>query len=223
MNPEYLTRQLDILPMDNLNKKVIVIGAGAIGSFVVLTLAKMGFSNILVYDNDDVDKVNINCQFYPIADVGLPKVESLKKMVELFTGTIIKVKKERFDGNHFLKGDIVISAVDCMKARKDIFENAVSDWFIDSRMAAEYFTMFTVNNAKHDQIQSYKGTLYSNEEAVQERCTAKSTMYTVNMIAGFIGKAVKDIALGDTPIESLTFNVEKNSAVWFADGHKLTM
>ena len=222
MKAEYLTRQLDILPMEKLDAKITIIGAGAIGSFTTLTLAKMGFKNITVWDYDEVDDVNINCQFYPITAIGLSKVESLKAMVEVFTGTIIKTKKAKYEGE-LLRGDIVISAVDSMAVRQNIFDNCTSDWLIDPRMAAEYMAMYVTDLSKPVQIQAYKKSLHDDASAVQERCTAKSTMYTVGTIAGFIGKAVKDIVTDHPPIESLDFNIENNSAIWFSDGKKLTM
>ena len=45
-------RQLDLCPPDKLKFPITVIGAGAIGSAAVVTLAKMGCSNITVYDED---------------------------------------------------------------------------------------------------------------------------------------------------------------------------
>ena len=47
-------RQLDLCPPDKLTFPITVIGAGAIGSATVVTLAKMGWSNITVYDEDDL-------------------------------------------------------------------------------------------------------------------------------------------------------------------------
>ena len=46
-------RQLDLCPPDKLKFAITVIGAGAIGSATVVTLAKMGCSNIIVYDGDN--------------------------------------------------------------------------------------------------------------------------------------------------------------------------
>ncbi len=223
MKTEYLQRQLDILSGDALNRKIVIVGAGAIGSFTALTLAKMGFENITVWDDDEVDEVNLNCQFYPIESIGKPKVMALTETVQAFTGVDIRWIKERFTDDNLLRSDIVISAVDSMEARKTIFEHTTSGWFIDARMAAEYFSMFTVNLNDANAVKNYHASLYTDEEAIQERCTAKSTMYTVNMIAGFIGKAVKDIATDKRPISKLDFNVEENGAVWFTDGTKGTM
>lgn len=44
--------------------------------------------------------------------------------------------------------------------------------------------------------QSYEKALYDDADAVPERCTAKSTMYTVGMISGLVAKTVKDLVTG---------------------------
>lgn len=226
MNTLYLTRQLDILPEEVLGKKITIIGAGAIGSFVTLSLAKMGFSNITVYDADDVSSENMNCQFYPINDIGQSKVDSLSRLVWDFTGIKLKVKDEYYHPNDhgFIRSDIVISAVDSMAARAMIFKNTMAAHFLDGRMGAEYIQTYHVNMEDSEHRENYEKSLYSDEEAVQERCTAKATMYTVNLVSGLIAKAVKDIVTDNiNPIDSLDWDVSKNSAVWFTNGTKLTM
>ena len=45
-------RQMDICPPEKLQFPITVIGAGAIGSASVLTLAKMGCGNITVWDHN---------------------------------------------------------------------------------------------------------------------------------------------------------------------------
>ena len=57
-------RQLDIVNIDKLQVPIIVVGAGAIGSFVTLALAKMGCGNITSYDMDTVEEHNLPNQFY---------------------------------------------------------------------------------------------------------------------------------------------------------------
>lgn len=193
--PEHLTRQLDIIPLDTLGEKITVIGAGAIGSWVVLALAKMGFSDITVYDDDTISIENMNCQFYPVTNIGMNKAEALAAMVELFTGNKIVAKPERYEGGMF-KG-IVIAAVDSMKVRKNIWDNHKESYFtkyiIDPRMGAEDALLYVMNPTDERDVASYEKTLYSDADAVQERCTAKSTIYTANMLSGLVAKAVKDI------------------------------
>jgi len=49
-NTNRFLRQLDILPPEKIQFPIVVIGAGAIGSATVVTLAKMGCSSITVWD-----------------------------------------------------------------------------------------------------------------------------------------------------------------------------
>ena len=223
MNTQHLTRQLDIVPEEKLRTRITIIGAGAIGSFTALSLAKMGFKDITVYDDDTVDAENMNSQFYPLHMIGRSKVQALREVVEMFTGTQIKPKEERIDDTSLIRGNIAISAVDSMKARDTISKQCASTWLIDGRMGAEYISLHSVYLPDTEQVDNYKRSLYSDEEAIQERCTAKSTMYTVNLIAGLIGKTVKDIVTDQKPITTLDWSVIENSAVWFSGNKKLTM
>ena len=117
---EHLTRQLDIIPLDVLDIQINVIGAGAIGSMTTLILAKMGFNNIVVYDDDIIDRVNMNNQFYRFKDIGTNKVDALKEIIKDFTNVDILSLPILWE-NTALKG-IVICAVDSMKARKSIYK-----------------------------------------------------------------------------------------------------
>ena len=68
---EHLTRQMSIIDSDLLQKqKVYIVGAGAIGSFAALALVKMGIEHVEVWDNDVVDIVNMNNQFFRRKDIG---------------------------------------------------------------------------------------------------------------------------------------------------------
>jgi hypothetical protein len=69
-------------------------------------------------------------------------------------------------------------------------------YVIDPRMSAETALMYTMNPMNDRDDESYRNTLYTDANAVQERCTAKSTMYTVLSISGLVAKTVKDIVTG---------------------------
>jgi len=74
-------RQLDILPPEKLAFPLVVIGAGAIGSAAVVTLTKMGCSNVTVWDHDLLEEVNVPSQLCKASRVGSPKVEALRELV----------------------------------------------------------------------------------------------------------------------------------------------
>ena len=209
----HLTRQLDLIPLENLKTKITVIGCGAIGSFVVLSLAKMGFENIMVYDFDAVSVENMNCQWYRFEDIGKPKALALRDLVKDFTRLELEAIDGKYDGQK-LEG-IVISAVDSMAVRKMIWENVKDNgdvfWLIDPRMAAEYALSFVMDPNSTKDIESYEKTLYTDEKAVEERCTAKATMYTAAMIAGYVAKHVKDLVTNNPYARVTHWNIATNN------------
>jgi molybdopterin/thiamine biosynthesis adenylyltransferase len=214
---ESLTRQSDIIPSRVLGEKITIIGAGAIGGWTTLALAKMGFCNLTVYDFDQVDTVNLNSQLYRLSDVGKNKVNALDGIVYEFTGAkitghVARYEKERFNG-------IVISAVDSMQARRAIYQ-AHQSWpmtrvVIDARMGAESALLYCYRPKEKSECETYEKSLYSDSEAVQERCTAKATIYTANLLAGLVCKAVKDELTSETPLKSAQWDIRGNEFLGF--------
>ncbi|MBY0431971.1 MAG: molybdopterin-synthase adenylyltransferase MoeB [Rhodospirillales bacterium] len=65
-----------------LGSKVLVIGAGGLGSPVILYLAAAGVGTIGVVDDDEVDLTNLQRQvLHGNASLGVPKVESARRAV----------------------------------------------------------------------------------------------------------------------------------------------
>jgi hypothetical protein len=195
---QHLTRQIDLIPIDNLAMPVRIVGAGAIGSFLTLQLVKMGFNDVEVWDFDTVSIENMSCQFYRFKDIGKPKVAALKEIIQDFTGVDITVHNMKFEPRADLRG-VVVLAVDDMVARTAIWTTISNLCFqvrmvIDSRMGSESALMYVMNPFDDKDKAAYANTLYSNEDAVQERCTAKATIYTVNLLSGMVAKAIKNLA-----------------------------
>jgi hypothetical protein len=212
---EHLTRQLDVLPVAVLDVPITVIGAGAIGSCAVLNLAKMGFGDITVYDFDEVDTVNLNCQWYRRSDIGRPKVEALAEIVEDFTGVKITALNEKYERQKH--GGIMISSVDNMLTRLKAFkanQDGECQWFIDPRMSVEYAVMYVMKPSDEKDVESYIKTHFTDENGIQEACTAKATMYTSQLIGGLVAKAVKDLVTG---------NKYPRSSLWDIGGNNLTI
>lgn len=218
---EHLTRQMDLVPIDILGEKITIIGAGAIGGWTTLALAKMGFTNLTVFDFDKVDTVNLNSQFYRQKDVGRTKVGALHELVKDFTGTDIQHGVLRYESGVF--PGIVISAVDNMGVRRLIWDNhknkaPFTKAVIDPRMGAEAALLYVMRPMNVKDQSSYSTTLYNDADAVQERCTAKATIYTANLLSGLVVKAVKDVLTRPDYLRSAQWDIASNDLFCFKAG-----
>lgn len=199
---QHLIRQWDIIPSGALATPVTIIGAGAIGSWAALSLAKMGVTNITVYDHDVVGIENVSCQLYGSRHIGQPKVEALKEIILGLTAleaglNITAINAKWSPAPETTKG-IVILAVDSMETRKAIFKELVNghflaSWLIDCRMGAETALMYTMEIHSEKDRTAYSKTLYSDSDSVQEPCTGRATGYTAGLLSNWAVKAFKDI------------------------------
>lgn len=209
MSFDHLMRQWDLIPLSKTTQKIHIIGAGGIGSHTSIALAKMGFTNQVVWDFDKVSIENMNNQGYRFKDIGKPKVECLRDIVFDYSNEKIQVVNDKYTGQK-LDG-IVISAVDSMEVRKLIWDsnknNIMVDWLIDPRMSIEYALMYVMCPTSEKDITSYEKTLYTDDQSVQEPCTMKAVIYTANMISGLIAKAVKNLVLKQNYPRSTHWNI----------------
>ena len=207
---ERYSRHSDMIDVERLKTLPIrIIGAGSVGSFTCLALSKMGAQNIKAWDDDMIDEVNIGNQFYRMEDVGEYKVEALQKMIMDFEGVPIETESDLYDGTVDCDG-IIIMAVDNMTARKRIWEkvkgNDKVSLMIDPRMGAKVARIYTVNPMEyHD----YEDSLYSDEEATEERCTERTIIYTVMGIAGLICRQIESYMNGNAKdFEEIIFDYQ---------------
>ena len=182
------SRQADLVNPDIFENPITVIGCGAIGSFTTLTLAKMGFHDITVYDNDSVGEENISNQFYRYKDIGMNKAEALYGMVHDFEDIQIKYYRHNWE-TEALSGHVIM-AVDSMVVRKHIFDavkrNVDVDSFIDGRMGGQQAEVYTVDLRSSEDKRIYLQYLWSETEASELPCTQKAVMYNVLWIASMI-------------------------------------
>ena len=101
-----------------LNAKVLMVGAGGLGSSAGLYLSSSGVGTIGIMDFDRVDKSNLNRQvLHGYDDIGRPKVESAKdSLIRNNPEVNIITYKERFSPHNALEilkdFDIVLDASD---------------------------------------------------------------------------------------------------------------
>jgi molybdopterin/thiamine biosynthesis adenylyltransferase len=190
-----------------------------------MALAKMGMTDITVYDYDIVSVENMNCQLYRHRDIGKAKVLALQEIVADFTNTIIKTgsKWEPSTFANNLTG-IVVSAADSMAVREAAHSKVVSDClfverFIDARMGAESMYILNTNPRDEKSTLSYRKSLYKDEDAEQSPCTAKATIYCANLVSGLIASMIKEIVAGQVPTKMIIYDVASqqfNSAKQYA-------
>lgn len=191
-------RQLDIADPEKLKIPITVVGAGGIGSEVTKILAKVGFSDIEVYDDDTIEEYNLPNQFYRTQDIGKPKVLALKEIIKDFTDIDIEAHDELFKSQK--PRELLIVTVDSMDTRIAIY-NAVKHvpylkYIIDGRMGGEVFCVNTVDMRSPIEKEFYEKTLYPSSEAEQLACTAKAIMYNVGTVASIIVNNAKRASMG---------------------------
>lgn len=209
----YFTRHSGLLDSAARQRRINVIGAGAVGSYTVLGLAKMGFTNIHVWDDDTVDEENVGVQLYGPDNVGQAKTDALYCLVRNQTDIEIEAYEGRVPLSCPLPG-LTIVAVDNMETRAAVWERLQgykhSQWYLDPRMGAEQAALYVMQPHHEQDRNTYAKTLYSDREAVEEPCTAKATSYTAMLLAGSIIKAVKDILSGHEYTRIITWNIAEN-------------
>ena len=188
-------RQLGIFDPAKYPIAVHVVGAGAIGSYGALALAKIGFSDITVWDFDVVEPKNQPGQLYGLDDVGKPKVECLQRIVSELANIEIKTENRKWEGQQFEGGGIVISAVDCMDARKEIFKKIrlKSNFtiLIDGRIGGQAVRLLAVRPMSMKDIDRYEKTLFTNEDAAELPCTERSVSDINFWVSGMIARQVR--------------------------------
>tara|TARA_R100000231_G_C5320361_1_gene163212 strand:- start:235 stop:789 length:555 start_codon:yes stop_codon:yes gene_type:complete len=103
-------------------RKVLVIGAGGIGSFLIPILARTKLYNITVADPDIVEKKNLPYQNYEEEDVGKNKA---KVMYDRYICNGMKPHPILTDNQ--LKGySLVISCVDNLSLRRTLYRSNIN-------------------------------------------------------------------------------------------------
>ena len=210
---ERYSRQADLVPADKLEQvKATVIGVGAIGRQVALQLVAMGVPWIQLIDFDVVEEGNLAPQGFMETDLGNLKVNAVADLcAKINSDCTIKVIPKKYRRDMDL-GNTVFCCVDKIEIREFIW-NSIDiskevKIFIDGRMAAEAIRVLVVNS--EDSAKYYPTTFFTADEAFQGSCTAKSTIYSSNIVAGIM---VAQLAkrLRDMPLDcDIQFNLLTN-------------
>ena len=165
---------------------VVIGGAGGIGSWLALFLARANFEVFLV-DFDRFEAHNLSGQFAKKSNINMMKTTAVAQNIADFTSNEISTIENRIDEN-FSTNEFMFSAFDNMQARKDMFKVWKKSWnrenkplFIDGRLAAEYFQIFCVTPETADRYE--KEYLFEDSEVPDAPCSMQQTSHTAAMIA----------------------------------------
>lgn len=218
-------RQLDLVKPDELDFPIAIIGAGGIGSWATLALAKMGCRDITVYDFDKIETENTPSQFYKPSQIGLHKVEALYTNILEMTGVSISPIALRWEDvqlSRDLNDKVVISAVDSMGIRQSIWnlllkkmmnEKHSLHFYIDARMGGELFDINIWNISDFTSTAAYIKKLYPQTAIAEEVCTAKAVVYNTFFIGGVIASLVKKIAKAQPIRHDYSFDIINMTAI----------
>ena len=106
-----------------LASKVLLLGAGGLGSPTALYLAAAGVGTLGIVDDDEVDLSNLQRQVIHTTDrIGVPKVDSAEQSVKAINPDVDVVKyKQRLDASNIMEiidgYDVVVDGVDNFPTR----------------------------------------------------------------------------------------------------------
>lgn len=180
-------------------KRIILGGAGGIGSFVGFQIARMKPQSLIIYDDDIVEEANMSGQMYSRNDIGKKKVRALMDIIQTYTNTSgIYANPFRFtvttEG-----GDIMMCGFDNMEARKTFFnvwylhvmdkdpEERKNCLYLDGRLSINVLQVFCLTGDDEYNMEKYREEyLFDDSEAEETICSLKQTTYMACMIGSFM-------------------------------------
>lgn len=172
------------------NKRVDVVGCGATGSKIVMSLAKLGIVNMHIHDFDKVEEHNIPNQVFGAPHIGQFKVDALADLVKAYTGTTVTKHNDKVTGKEPL-GNVVFVLTDTMASRKEIWDNAIknkiqTNLLVETRMGAAEGRIYSVNPCKPVHQRGYEKTLCADEEVTEASACGASISVgpTADLITG---------------------------------------
>lgn len=191
--------------LEDWHEDIHVIGAGGIGTHVLLALIELGAREIHVWDDDIVSPHNRPNQFmYTLSDIGRPKVDGVQRFVER-QGYGVSILPHDLPVTPHTVGlsGMVISGVDSMTSRFAIWhalrqEDYRTDVYIDARIGDEYVHVLTIDPSSPTDVDLYQRTL-TTEEVPDLSCTTAENAYSAFEAARIVSTNLSLLIAGEPP------------------------
>ena len=191
-----LARHESIFTPDMLDGTPIhIIGCGATGSNLALSLVKLGVPELHLYDMDVVEDHNIANQFFTEEDIGKKKCDALKEILAKWaTNPLCQI--ESHDGEvtaenaeNYIENGIIFCVTDSMSSRSDLFKDfaranfRIKQW-IETRMSLDTTRVYALNPCDCIECEKYEATLYTDDNTVESACGTTQTAFpTASIVA----------------------------------------
>ena len=183
----------------------------------VTAARKAGFRNISIFDDDVVSIENIGPQAHNLCDIGLPKVEAVRRAGIAARGVEIAAYNRRVHSLGDIREalgytpDILITCTDSAEFRNGFITGLASafrhdapqeyatgtsypDLLLDYRMSLGDWTCYAIplrimrRVPRQSMLAQYcSEAVFPPEEAVQESCTERAIVYTGASVASYTG------------------------------------
>lgn len=190
---------------------VHLIGAGGINNLVGAVLAKMGITEIHIWDDDILENRNLPTEVgYSVNMCGKPKVSAMADLIYYLmpNGVNVYQHQERVESGTILSG-VVVSGVDSMQSRQTIWECVQENFleipfYIDGRSGGEEVQLFAFSPADFQARADYETWLFDDSESASLECGARNIGYIPAYLAGEIGHLItmfhRGLEIKDFPI-----------------------
>lgn len=163
------------------DRRVDVIGCGAVGARIAMELGCFGIANLHLWDGDRIESHNVaNQRPYVQADLGKMKVEALADHLEAATLRRPHIHPQYLRHPAEL-GNVVFLAVDTMAARKQIFDQSLhlkfdTQYVIEVRMGVDELRVYGLNPRERHQVALWRASLSDDKDTKESVCQTQTTV-----------------------------------------------
>lgn len=164
------------------NLKILIVGVGGVGGYVVESLARCGVETIIIVDPDRIDRTNINRQIIATeTTIERKKVEVWEERIKEISKTcqcIPIAEKINEDTIHLLKEhepDFVVDACDDINAKKLLIKECIkenikliSSMGTGKRLDPSKLEITTLNKTSYDPIAKILRK-FTRDEQIKEK------------------------------------------------------
>ncbi|MDP3837785.1 MAG: molybdopterin-synthase adenylyltransferase MoeB [Methylococcales bacterium] len=183
--------QIDIAGQQQLlNSKVLIVGAGGLGSPAAIYLAAAGVGHITIYDNDTVDLSNLQRQIaHYTADVGTGKAISTRDTLNKLNPDVkVEAVQQRLEGELLAKevknADVVLDCSDNFNTRFAINQACVQQQTpLVSGAAIRFEGQVSVFTSGQNNSPCYN-CLYTSDGEELQNCATNGVIAPITGIVG---------------------------------------